>query len=157
MLSAALWRAARVAGLDVFPEWWGPDVTALTLLPDQLSTQARGLGDAVDIVAVAARLVNLPPTGRVCVYIDGAVAASLPAHGSGHALFQLTLAAPDPAVPVKPAISATESKGCRVAVCAVAGGDDMGLGDEEGGCPVTSHLDTDCALSLTEISVPPAA
>ena len=132
-------------------------MTALTRLPDKPSMPARGQRDAADMVAVAARLVNLPPTGRVCVYIDGAVAVSLPAHGSGHALFQLTLAAPDPGVPVNPAISAAESKGCRVAVCAIAGGESMGLGDEEGGCPVTSHLDTDCALSLTEISVPLAA
>ena len=132
-------------------------MTALTRLPDQLSTPARGQGDAVNIVAVAARLVNLPPTGRVCVYVDGAVAASLAADGSGHALFQLTLADPNPAVPANPATPEAECKGCRVAVCAVAGGDGIGLGDGEGDCPVTSNLDTDCALSLTEISLSPAA
>lgn len=133
---------------DVFPDWWGPLVTSVQHA-DKTSLSQPFCGEAGDGKcrapsgiegdgredkpvthggsrpwSLAASVLHAPEDSSVCTYIDGSLRASLPAHGSGEALAQVTIDA--------------GSRGEHTALVCVAGASP---------CPQYPHLDPDCVPS----------
>ena len=147
--------------LDVYPDWWGPLVTAVehvgevelyrdaaveSLCPgDDARSEPPVVGtpdgnngggdrrqkkERIKGISLAASVLHVPENGRVCAYVGGSLLASLAAHGSGEALVQV----PHEAV----------FRDEPTAVLCVAG---------DGGCARHPHLDPECLLSASSLSL----
>jgi len=167
--------------LDVYPDWWGPHVTSFSLSHEPaigLEANMDGAGqdkvclesdrakrgeergaDSADSfqrvwsVVFVVNVVNVPEGGRVCLFVDDVLSASLLAQGSGKAVVQINSTGLSNSGGSDSSQSKRNGESSRQrqhlsrrhigAVC-VAG--------EEGECMPAMHLDPECSLSASSIS-----